>query len=102
MLQLVDTASGENYHHQAEGCVTELTLGVPLCVHVKQAVTQYLGQLNGHDEVVKLHDLVMAEVERPLLVATLEYVGHNQSKAAKALGLSRSTLRKKMDQYGLS
>jgi Fis family transcriptional regulator len=44
----------------------------------------------------------MAEVEKPLLQATLEHSGFNQSKAAKALGLSRSTLRKKMEYYGLS
>jgi Fis family transcriptional regulator len=32
----------------------------------------------------------------------LTYSGYNQTKAAKALGLSRSTLRKKLEQYGLS
>jgi Fis family transcriptional regulator len=33
---------------------------------------------------------------------TLEKVGHNQSKAAKILGISRSTLRKKIAQYRIS
>jgi Fis family transcriptional regulator len=36
------------------------------------------------------------------LQATLEHSGYNQTKAAKALGLSRSTLRKKLEHYGLS
>jgi Fis family transcriptional regulator len=78
-----------------------LTMCTPLCVHVKQTVTHYLEQLNGH-AVVDLHAMVMAEVEKPLLQAALEHSGHNQTKAAKALGLSRSTLRKKMEFYDLS
>jgi Fis family transcriptional regulator, factor for inversion stimulation protein len=78
-----------------------LVLCTPLCVHVKQTVSRYLEQLNGH-EIVDLHAMVMGEVEKPLLQAALEHSGYNQSKAAKALGLSRSTLRKKMDLYGLS
>jgi Fis family transcriptional regulator len=77
------------------------TSDLPLCVHVKIAVEHYFSQLNGHDST-GLHALVIGEVERPLLEATLEYSGYNQTKAAKALGLSRSTLRKKLDQYGLS
>jgi Fis family transcriptional regulator, factor for inversion stimulation protein len=76
-------------------------LCTPLSVHVQQTVAHYLEQLNGHD-VVGLHAMVMAEVEKPLLQAALEYSGYNQSKTAKALGLSRSTLRKKMDFYGLT
>jgi len=74
---------------------------VPLSAYVKQTVEQYFSQLNGHD-VVGLHAMVISEVEKPLLKAALEHSGHNQSKAAKALGLSRSTLRKKLEQYGLS
>jgi Fis family transcriptional regulator, factor for inversion stimulation protein len=78
-----------------------VNLCTPLCVHVKQTVSHYLEHLNGHD-IVDLHAMVMAEVEKPLLQAALEHSGHNQTKAAKALGLSRSTLRKKMDFYGLT
>lgn len=74
---------------------------VLLSVHVKQALTLYFAQLKGHD-AVDLYNMVMSEVEKPLLESVLEYCGHNQSKAAKALGLSRSTLRKKLEQYGLS
>jgi Fis family transcriptional regulator len=74
----------------------------PLCSHIKHKTKQYLQQLNGHDEVSELYAMVMAEVEKPMLEAALEYTGYNQSKAAKALGLSRSTLRKKLDIYGLN
>ncbi|MEY3807689.1 MAG: hypothetical protein RI893_665 [Pseudomonadota bacterium] len=74
---------------------------IPLCVHVKQTVEQYFLQLNG-DDPVDLYALVIGEVEKPLLQVTLEHFGYNQSKAAKVLGLSRSTLRKKMEFYRLS
>ena len=74
---------------------------VPLSVHVKQTVEQYFSHLNGHD-AVGLHAMVIGEVEKPLLQATLEHSGYNQTKAAKTLGLSRSTLRKKLEHYGLS
>lgn len=49
-----------------------------------------------------LHALVLNEIEKPLLEAALKHSGYNQTKAAKALGLSRSTLRKKLEHYGLS
>ena len=77
------------------------TEDIPLAVHVKTAIDHYFAHLNGY-EAVDLYQIVMSEVEKPLLLAVLEHTGHNQTKAAKALGLSRSTLRKKLEQYGLS
>ena len=74
---------------------------VPLSVHVKETVEHYFVQLDGH-HASGLHALVISEVEKPLIEAVLAHCGHNQSKASKILGLSRSTLRKKIDQYGLS
>ena len=78
-----------------------LPLPLPLSMYVKQTVEHYLSQLSGHD-AVGLHAMVISEVEKPLLEAALEHSGYNQTKTAKALGLSRSTLRKKLDQYGIS
>ena len=77
-----------------------LTLCTPLSSYVTQTVTRYIEQLQGH-EIIGLHTLVIAEVEKPLLQAVLAHSGQNQSKAAKVLGLSRSTLRKKMELYGI-
>ena len=77
------------------------TVLLPLSVYVKQAIEEYLTQLSGHD-ATGLHALVINEVEKPLLEAALEHAGYNQTKAAKALGLSRSTLRKKLEQYNIS
>lgn len=67
---------------------------------VHQALTDYFSKLDGHVGS-DLYALVLGEVEPPLLRATLEHCAHNQTRAAQVLGLSRSTLRKKMQQYGL-
>lgn len=74
---------------------------ITLSTHVKQAVDDYFAQLNGHT-AADLYAMVISEVEKPLLETALHHSGQNQTKAAKALGLSRSTLRKKLDQYGIS
>lgn len=73
----------------------------PLSEQVKKAVTQYLIQLDGF-QTTGLHAMVLAEVEKPLLEATLQYASYNQTKTAQVLGISRSTLRKKLAQYDLS
>ncbi|NOQ63422.1 MAG: Fis family transcriptional regulator [Methyloprofundus sp.] len=73
----------------------------PLAAQVKTAVSHYLAQLDGTD-TTGLHALVLAQVEKPLFEATLEHAGYNQSKAAKILGISRSTLRKKLELYDLA
>ena len=72
-----------------------------LSEHVRHCVEGYFVQLNGH-EFSGLYNLVLAEVEKPLLETALKHADFNQSKAAKVLGLSRSTLRKKLEQYGIS
>lgn len=73
----------------------------PLSANVRKAVDLYFMQLNGH-ETSGLYAMVLSEVEKPLLECVLEHAGYNQTRAAKILGLSRSTLRKKLDEYNIS
>ena len=44
----------------------------------------------------KLYDRVLHEIERPLILLSLEATRGNQMKAADLLGLNRNTLRKKI------
>ena len=67
---------------------------------VKNSVEQYFEDLGGY-ETINLYELVLKEVEVPLLTVVLEQSKNNQSKAAKILGLNRGTLRKKLKQYDL-
>ena len=68
--------------------------------HVRISVECYFDQLDGHP-ASDLYAMVMAEVEKPLITAVMIHCGHNQTKAAKVLGMSRSTLRKKIEFYEL-
>lgn len=72
----------------------------PLHDSVRQSLEFYLGQLKGQLPS-NLYELILAEVEAPLMEAVMEYTKGNQSRAAIVLGLSRGTLRKKLKMYGL-
>ena len=72
----------------------------PLRDCVRDALTSYFDQMGDHDSQ-GLYQMVIAEVEAPLLQTVLEHTGGNQTRAAKLLGISRSTLRKKLAHYGL-
>ena len=49
----------------------------------------------------RLEDLPLEEVERVLIRKALERHGGNVSQAAKALGLSRSALYRRLQHHGL-
>jgi Fis family transcriptional regulator len=69
--------------------------------YAEKSLHRYFADLNGHDPS-DLYDLVLGEIEQPLLKALMEYTRGNQSRAAAILGLNRSTLRKKLRQYKLN
>ncbi len=73
---------------------------VPLFKQVNEAVECYFLNLDG-ETVTGLHDMVISEVEKGLLQAVLDKSDSNQSEAARILGISRTTLRKKMDLYNI-
>jgi len=72
----------------------------PLRTSVEHALQNYFSQL-GDTTPNNLYELVLAEVEAPLLEVVLRQTRGNQTKAAQMLGLSRGTLRKKLKQYNL-
>ncbi|MDG1241146.1 MAG: sigma-54 dependent transcriptional regulator [Opitutae bacterium] len=45
---------------------------------------------------------ILEHAEREIIKRTLDDVGHKQVKAAEILGMTRATLRKRIDQYDLS
>ena len=67
---------------------------------VKNSLENYFAQL-GSETPANLYDMVLEQIELPLLQRIMAYTGNNQSKAAKVLGLSRGTLRKKLKIYDL-
>ena len=71
--------------------------GQSLRDYVETAVSNYFQHLEGQD-VTNVYEMVLSEVETPLLEVVMKYTRHNQTRAA---GLNRGTLRKKLKQYGL-
>ncbi len=67
---------------------------------VEQAVRAFMETLDGED-TTDFYNLVLKEVEEPLLRVVVEYCGGNQSRASELLGLNRGTLRKKLRQHNL-
>jgi len=72
----------------------------PFRSHVKTLMKDYFNDLNGH-KAANLYQMVLDEVEYPLLESVLQHTGGNQTKAAEILGINRSTLRKKLSLHGL-
>ncbi|WP_296806640.1 helix-turn-helix domain-containing protein [Thiocapsa sp.] len=72
----------------------------PLSKCVQDALRFYLENMAGHD-VVNLYALVLEEVERPMFETVLDHTNGNLSHAAKILGLTRATLRKRLAAYGI-
>ena len=67
---------------------------------VATTMHRYFHHLDG-ETVTDLYDMVLAEVEAPLLRSVMEYVNGNQTHASQMLGLNRGTLRKKLKRYDL-
>lgn len=49
--------------------------------------------------VTNLHEMMLEQIESPMLQVVMDNCKYNQVKAAKMLGISRGTLRKKFIQY---
>lgn len=67
---------------------------------VTACVRQYLDELDGQLST-EVYQMVLAEMEAPLLEEVMAYTRNNQTKASIMLGLNRGTLRKKLKQYNL-
>lgn len=74
-------------------------------VAIDDAVRAYIDRLARTEPKVledgTLYDRLIAEVERPLIEAMLARFGGNQLRAARAMGLNRNTLRKRLDMLGI-
>ncbi|WP_423063529.1 DNA-binding transcriptional regulator Fis [Candidiatus Paracoxiella cheracis] len=78
--------------------VKQATIGQSFAASVQQSLQNYFAQLDG-EEPANLYSMVLAQMEVPLLKMVMRYTSGNQSKAAKILGISRGTLRKKLAIY---
>lgn len=73
----------------------------PLSHYVSSSLERYFDSLNGSAPPCDLYQMVLEQVEKPLLEHVLEYSRGNQSRAAEVLGINRGTLRKKLRTYAI-
>lgn len=79
---------------------SDVAPNVTLRDSVEKSLENYFSQLDG-TSVTDVYQLVLSEVDAPLLEQVMKHVRNNQTKASVMLGLNRGTLRKKLKQYGL-
>ncbi len=73
----------------------------PLKDEVRKALNRYFNQLDQKNTPIDVYQLVLNEVEPPLLRSVMQFSNNNQSKAAKILGINRTTLRTKLKKYNI-
>ncbi|MGN6671585.1 MAG: helix-turn-helix domain-containing protein [Candidatus Nucleicultricaceae bacterium] len=71
--------------------------GLSACIEEK--LKEYFKALEGSVLPKNLYDIILEEMERPLLLLALQESQGNQVKASEILGLNRNTLRKKLNHY---
>jgi Fis family transcriptional regulator len=74
---------------------------MPLKHHVQITINKYLKDM-GNTAPENLYQMLLAEIEPPLIEEVLKHTGGNQSRAACMLGFTRNTLRTKMQRYSIT
>ncbi len=95
-----DSSSSAGNTNLKQHLVSSADQGQTLGDNVHRALRNYFAHLDGQP-VTDVYQMVLSEVEAPLLEAVMEYTRGNQTKASVLLGLNRGTLRKKLKTYGL-
>ena len=67
---------------------------------VTGALEKYLRDLDG-EMPCGVYDMVLKNVEKPMLEVVLRHADGNQTLAAEMLGINRNTLRKKLTEHNL-
>jgi Fis family transcriptional regulator len=68
---------------------------------IRRNLNRYFRDLDG-EAPHAIYDMVLSSVERPMLEVVLKQAAGNQTVAAEMLGISRSTLRRKLAEHNLS
>ena len=67
---------------------------------VQRTLDQYFRDLDG-EKPSAIYEMVIRNVERPMLEFVLRQANGNQPVAAEMLGINRNTLRRKLTEYEL-
>jgi Fis family transcriptional regulator len=64
---------------------------------VKRSLERYFKDMDG-EKPTSIYDMVLKNIEKPMIETVLYRAEGNQSLAAEMLGINRATLRKKIQQ----
>ena len=73
---------------------------IPLRQNVQAAIRRYLEDM-GQSQPESLYRTRMAEVEPPMIEEVLRHTQGNQTQTARILGMTRNTLKAKLDRYDI-
>jgi len=68
---------------------------------VRRNLNRYFRDLDG-ERSHAIYDMVITSVEKPMLEVVMKQAAGNQTVAAEILGISRSTLRRKLTEHNLT
>jgi Fis family transcriptional regulator len=74
-----------------------MSRGNELADAVRRSLERYFKDMDG-ERPTAIYDMVLKNVEKPMLEVVLGRAEGNQTRAAAMLGIDRNTLRKKMQQ----
>ncbi len=74
-----------------------MTRSSELAEAVKRSLERYFKDMDG-ERPTAIYDMVLNNIEKPLIETVLIKASGNQSQAAAMLGIDRNTLRKKIQQ----
>jgi Fis family transcriptional regulator len=72
----------------------------PIAACVKSSMERYFHDLDG-EKVSGVYEMVLHEMEKPLLEIVMKHAKSNQCRASEILGINRNTLRKKLKLHKL-
>ena len=67
---------------------------------IARSLERYFADLDG-EMPADIYDMVLKQVEKPMLKLVMERADGNHTLAAEMLGINRNTLRRKLCDHGL-
>jgi DNA-binding protein Fis len=70
----------------------------------EQSIAEYFSELIGRaeqGEIESIHARMLVDMERELFTRAIEFARGNQAKAARWLGVTRTTMREKLIRFGM-
>ena len=68
--------------------------------YTRQNVRKYLNDLKGH-QAKNLYDFIIDQIEKGIIEEVLEFTKGNRTQSSEILGITRTTLRNKINKHKL-